>query len=120
VCNEDYTRAEVVNLPKPVNWRYQAITLKIPRPEGVVSRDFECNGLIYIRGCQEHFSPSTGAQYGSRRPALSPMEDAGLVSCLQALVVPISAMTSSLMVTTPISFETEQALRLYGVNHGSI
>jgi hypothetical protein len=48
------------------------------------------------------------------------MEDAGLVSCLQALVVPISAMTSSLMVTTPISFETEQALRLYGVNHGSI
>jgi hypothetical protein len=23
-------------------------------------RDFECNGLIYIRGCQEHFSPSAG------------------------------------------------------------
>jgi len=45
-----------------------------------------------------------------------------LVWCraLQGLVVPISTVASSLMVTTPISFETEQALRLYGVNHGSI
>jgi hypothetical protein len=32
----------------------------------------------------------------------------------------ISAVASSLVATTPISFETEQALRLYGVNHGSI
>ena len=32
----------------------------------------------------------------------------------------ISAAASSLVATTPISFETEQALRLYGVNHGSI
>ena len=23
-------------------------------------RGFECYGLVYIRGCQEHFSPSTG------------------------------------------------------------
>jgi hypothetical protein len=32
----------------------------------------------------------------------------------------ISAAASSLVVTTPISCETNQAVRLYGVNHGSI
>src|ERR1019366_1383812 len=32
----------------------------------------------------------------------------------------ISVVASSLVATTPISFETNQAVRLYGVNHGSI
>jgi hypothetical protein len=32
----------------------------------------------------------------------------------------ISAAASFLVATTPISFETYQAVRLYGVNHGSI
>src|SRR2546427_144363 len=32
----------------------------------------------------------------------------------------ISAGSSSLVATTPISFETNQAVWLYGVNHGSI
>jgi hypothetical protein len=32
----------------------------------------------------------------------------------------ISAAASSLVATTPLDSETWQALRLYGVNHGSI
>jgi len=32
----------------------------------------------------------------------------------------IAAAASSLVATTPISFETHQAVRLYGGNHGSI
>jgi hypothetical protein len=51
---------------------------------------------------------------------LSPLEDAGLVSCLGFGFGLFHLVASSLVATTPISFETEQALRLYGVNHGSI
>jgi hypothetical protein len=36
------------------------------------------------------------------------------------LVVPSQQWHLHLVATTPINFETEQALRLYGVNHGSI
>jgi hypothetical protein len=45
------------------------------------------------------------------------MEDARLVSC-RGLFHLISCIF--LVATTPISFETNQAVRLYGVNHGSI
>src|ERR1039458_2668190 len=41
-----------------------------------------CKRLVYIRGCQEHFSPSAGgAGFGSRDPAPLTIEDARLVSC---------------------------------------
>jgi hypothetical protein len=46
-----------------------------------------CNCLFYKRGCQEHFSPSTGGAGSSRHPALLQLEDASLVSCLQLILV---------------------------------
>jgi hypothetical protein len=63
------------------------------------------------------FLPPPEARYSSRRPAHSPLEDASLVSCPGVdFGCSISAVASSLVATTPISFETEQALRLYGVS----
>jgi hypothetical protein len=78
----------------------------------------ECNRLIYIRACQEHFSPSAGGAGLFRDiQSLSPWKT--LVWC-PAVGYSISSAASSLVATTPISFETNQAVRLYGVNHGSI
>ena len=43
---------------------------------------FECNGLFYIRGCQEHCSPSAGGASLVRDiQPLSPLEDARGVPC---------------------------------------
>jgi hypothetical protein len=46
------------------------------------------------------------------------MEDARLVT--GTWVVPSQHLHLLLVATTPISFETHQAVRLYGGNHGSI
>jgi hypothetical protein len=53
-----------------------------------------------------------------RHPAPLTIEDARLVSC--PWVIPSQQLHLLLVATTPISFETYQAVRLYGVNHGSI
>src|SRR5450631_2692304 len=54
--------------PKPILSQRSYPSLRIPRV-GMKSRlhsfdpaggDFECNGLIYKRVCQEHFSPCAG------------------------------------------------------------
>ena len=80
--------------------------------------DRVCYGLIYIRGCQGHFSPSTGgADLVRDIQPLSPWKT--LVWCRAPGLFHLSRCIS-LVATTPISFETEQAVRLYGVNHGSI
>jgi len=94
------------------------------RPADEVPPLNECKRLFYIRGCQEHFSPSAGG--------------ADLVRGIQ----PLSAMRGAwLGCRAPRTWlpglfhfcrfifwsrrrhsvsETWQALRLYGVNHGSI
>jgi hypothetical protein len=83
-----------------------------------LSVGFERLTLIYKRGCQEHFSPFAGCAVLFRDiQPLSPEKT--LVWC-RALCCSISAAASFLVATTPISFETYQAVRLYGVNHGSI
>jgi len=64
----------------------------------------ECNGLIYKRGCQEHFSPSAGGAslVCDIQPPLT-IEDARLVSC--PWVIPSQQVHLQLVATTPISFE---------------
>jgi hypothetical protein len=70
--------------------------------------------LIYKRGCQEHFSPSAGCA-GLFRDIQPLSPEKRLVWC-RALGCFISAAASFLVATTPISFETYQAVRLYGVS----
>jgi hypothetical protein len=78
----------------------------------------ECKRLIYKRICQEHFSPFAGnAGLVRDIQPLSPWKTAPGVLHLGCS---IAAAASSLVATTPISFETHQAVRLYGGNHGSI
>src|SRR5947207_12225614 len=79
---------------------------------------FQQTRLIYKRGCQEHFSPYAGGAdlFRDIQPLL-PWKT--LVWC-PALGCSIAVAASSLVATTPISFETHQAVRLYGGNHGSI
>src|SRR5205823_7174289 len=81
-------------------------------------RGFERYRLIYKRGCQEHFSPYAGGAdlFRDIQPLL-PWKT--LVWC-PALGCSIAVAASSFLVATPISFETHQAVRLYGGNHGSI
>ena len=66
------------------------------------------NRLIYIRGCQEHFSPSAGGAVLIRdiQPLVT-TKDASLGSCpwVWVCVVP-SHWFHFLVATTPISFET--------------
>ena len=74
--------------------------------------------VIYKRECQEHFSPSAGG--ASLVRDFQPLSlEKTLVWC-RALCCSISEAASFLVATTPIGFETYQAVRLYGVNHGSI
>src|SRR5216683_8059818 len=77
--------------------------------------DSWCKRLIYKRECQEHFSPSAGCA-GLFRDIQPLSPEKTLVWC-RALGCSISAAASFLVATTPIGFETYQAVRLYGVNH---
>ena len=78
----------------------------------------ERNRLIYKRGCQEHFSPSAGCAglFRDIQPSHHGRRSSGVLH----LGCSIALAASSLVATTPISFETHQAVRLYGGNHGSI
>src|ERR1035438_958568 len=72
---------------------------------------------LYKGMSRTFFSLRRRRGFGPRHPALSPEKTpSGAVP----LGYSISAAASSLVATTPISFETNQAVRLYGVNHGSI
>jgi hypothetical protein len=74
--------------------------------------------LIYKRGCQEHFSPYAGGADLFRD--IQPLSPWKTLSGVLALGCSVAVAASSLVATTPISFETHQAVRLYGGNHGSI
>jgi hypothetical protein len=79
----------------------------------------ECKGLVYKKGMSRTFySLRRIREFSSRLPAPLTREDAGLVSC--PVLLHLSSGIFALVATTPISFETYQAVRLYGVNHGSI
>jgi len=69
-------------------------------------------------GVKEHFSPCTGGADIFRDIQPLTMEDACLVSC-RGLCSSISASSCGLRQRGTVP-ETEQALWLYGVNHGSI
>src|SRR5579864_3632541 len=73
---------------------------------------------IYKRGCQEHCSPTAGCAGLFR--GIQPLSPEKTLVWCRALGCSISTAASFLVATTPISFETYQAVRLYGVNHGSI
>jgi len=76
------------------------------------------NRLVYKRGCQEHFSPFAGnaGVVATSSPSHHGRRSSGVLH----LGCSIAVAASSLVATTPISFETHQAVRLYGGNHGSI
>src|SRR5579864_8058822 len=72
-----------------------------------------CQPWIYKRGCQEHCSPTAGCAGLFR--GIQPLSPEKTLVWCRALGCSISTAASFLVATTPISFETYQAVRLYGV-----
>jgi hypothetical protein len=89
------------------------ITLKMPGT-GILS----VMALVYISRCQEHFSPSAGGASLVRDIQPLTMEDARVVSC--PWVVPSQQLHLREQRRRQSVSKLNQAVRLYGVNHGSI
>jgi hypothetical protein len=80
------------------------LSIKRDNAQNAHGRGFESNRLIYKRGCQEHFSPYAGGADLFRD--IQPLSPWKTVVWCPALGCSIAVAASSLVATTPISFET--------------